>query len=53
MSGFRAASWLTGRHSCTGNERCLYGYFTRGLLPSTGREIAGPDLGVSIVNLVG
>jgi hypothetical protein len=53
MSGFRAASWLTGRHSCAGDERCLYGYFTRGLVPTTGREIAGPELGVSIVNLVG
>jgi hypothetical protein len=53
MSGFQAPSWLTGRHLCSGNERCLYGYFTRGLVPSTGQEIGGPDLGVSIINLVG
>jgi hypothetical protein len=53
LSGVQAESWLTGRHSCSGSDRCLYGYFTRGLLPTTGREIAGPELGVSVVNLVG
>ena len=53
QSGFSAASWLTGRQACTGSLRCLSGYFTRGLVPTTGAEIGGPDLGTSIVNLVG
>ncbi len=53
QSGFTAPSWLTGRHWCGGAERCLYGYFTRGLVPTTGVAIGGPDLGVSVVNLVG
>jgi hypothetical protein len=53
QSGFRAPSWLSGRHLCSGSQRCLYGYFTRGLVPTTGAEIGGPDLGVSVVNLVG
>jgi Flp pilus assembly protein TadG len=53
LSGFTEPSWLSGTHHCSGSERCLYGYFTRGLVPTTGAEIGGPDLGVSIVNLVG
>jgi hypothetical protein len=53
LSGFAARSWLSGGHLCSGNQRCLYGYFTRGLVPTTGGDIGGPDLGVSIVNLVG
>jgi hypothetical protein len=53
QSGFSAPSWLTGRHACSGSQRCLYGYFTKGLVPTTGVTIDGPDLGVSVVNLVG
>jgi hypothetical protein len=53
QSGFSAPSWLTGRHACHGSERCLYGYFTRALVPTTGVVIGGPQFGVSIVNLVG
>ena len=53
LSGLTSPSWLTGRHACRGQERCLYGYFTRGLVPTAGAEIGGPDLGVSIVNMVG
>ncbi len=53
QSGFTAPSWLTARHLCSGNDRCLYGYFTRALVPTTGIAIGGPDLGVSVVNLVG
>ena len=25
LSGVQAESWLTGRHSCSGSDRCLYG----------------------------
>jgi hypothetical protein len=53
LGSFSAASWLTGRSTCSGNQRCLYGYFTRGLVPTTGGDIGGPDMGVSIVKLVG
>jgi hypothetical protein len=53
MSGFAAPSWLSGRQLCAGEQRCLYGYFTRSLVPTTGSDIGGPDLGVAIVNLVG
>ncbi len=53
LSGFTAPSWLTGRHACGGSERCLYGYFIRALVPTTGITIGGPDLGVSVVNPIG
>ncbi|MEV6600784.1 pilus assembly protein TadG-related protein [Actinoplanes sp. NPDC051346] len=53
LSGFSAPSWLTGLRRCGGAERCLYGYFVRGLVRTTGAEIGGPDLGVAVVNLVG
>jgi hypothetical protein len=53
LSGFSSPSWLSGRRLCTGAERCLYGYLVRGLLRTTGAQIGGPDLGTSIVNLVG
>jgi Flp pilus assembly protein TadG len=53
LSGsFSETSWLTNRTPCGGSERCLSGYFTRGLAAETG-EIGGPDLGTSIVSLVG
>jgi hypothetical protein len=53
LSGFSSPSWLTGRRQCTGAQRCLYGYFVRGLLRTTGAQIGGPDLGTSVVNLIG
>ncbi|MFI7600243.1 pilus assembly protein TadG-related protein [Actinoplanes sp. NPDC049681] len=53
LSGFSARSWLSGRRLCSGAERCLYGYFVRGLVRTTGAQIGGPDLGAAIVNLVG
>lgn len=53
QSGFSAPSWLTGQHLCGGSARCLYGYFTKALVPTTGVAIDGPELGVSVVNLIG
>ncbi|MBN1173711.1 MAG: Tad domain-containing protein [Micromonosporaceae bacterium] len=37
---------------CKGNDFCLYGYFTEALIPTTG-AIGGPDLGSTIVSLIG
>lgn len=53
QAGFTEPSRLTGLHHCGGSERCLYGYFTKGLLPTTGVTLGGPDLGVSVVNAIG
>lgn len=55
LSGASVDSWLTPADPspCGGSERCLYGYFVRGLLPVTGVPVGDPDFGLSIVNLVG
>lgn len=50
--GLSDASSLTGERYCKGDDKCVYGYFTQGLIPAKGR-IGGPDLGAFIVTLVG
>ena len=52
LPGFKRPSWLSGGHLCKGPEHCLYGYFTQDLMPVTG-PVGGPDLGATIVSLVG
>ena len=52
LPGFDAPSWLTGTSYCKGSAKCVYGYFTQGLIPSAG-TIGGPDLGASVVSLTG
>jgi hypothetical protein len=52
LSSLSAASWLTGRSPCRGNERCLYGYFTQGLVKTSG-VLTTNNLGASIVVLSG
>jgi hypothetical protein len=52
VPGSSEVSSLTKQRYCSGSDTCLYGYFIKGLLPATG-TIGGPDLGASIVSLVG
>jgi hypothetical protein len=52
LPGFSAPSWLTGIDYCKGNSKCIYGYFTQGLIPSAG-TLGGTSLGASIVQLTG
>jgi len=52
VPGVRRSSSLTGRHWCSGDEKCLYGYFTRSLLPSTA-DLGGQERGGSVVVLAG
>lgn len=52
LPGLSAASSLTGQNHCHGSDDCVYGYFTRALIPARG-TIGGPDFGASIVSLVG
>lgn len=49
--GFKQPSDLTGNNYCKGNDRCLYGFFTKGLLP--GGRGGGQLSGVSVVTLTG
>ena len=44
--------WLNHANDCTGNQFCINGYFTQGLIPSAGGT-GGTDLGASAVFLSG
>jgi hypothetical protein len=50
----RQDSIATGRRLCSGNDKCIYGYFTQGLAP-TGGTLGGGDTprGTNIVQLIG
>jgi len=53
MPGPDEPSRMTGRSSCEGGvDSCIYGYFTRAVLPGTG-AIGGPDRGAQIIALIG
>ena len=48
-----AADWLNPANTCpVGPNPCLDGYFVQGLSTATG-SIAGPNLGLSIIDLTG
>jgi len=50
--GATMPSKLTGTSYCSGEARCLYGYFTSARL-GTGTPGAGPNFGLTVVNMVG
>nr|WP_260408597.1 Tad domain-containing protein [Planomonospora venezuelensis] len=52
LPGASEPSKLTGLSRCGGSDKCVYGYFTRALVPAKG-TIGGPDLGAAIVTLIG
>jgi Flp pilus assembly protein TadG len=52
LPGFKEKSWLSGKHLCKGEEKCLYGYFTQGLIRSSG-ELGGAPMGSTLVQLSG
>jgi Flp pilus assembly protein TadG len=52
LPGFTASDWLDPANNCKGSDKCINGYFTQGLIPSTG-SLGGPDLGVNIIVLSG
>ncbi|MFU8850951.1 pilus assembly protein TadG-related protein [Micromonospora sp. SL1-18] len=49
----RRASWLTGKRYCTGEARCIYGYFVNVLQP--GPVETGPldSLGATVISIIG
>lgn len=49
--GFRENSVVTGTSLCSGPKRCIYGFFTKPLSPSTGTVGSGPSFGVTVVQL--
>lgn len=50
---YREPSIVTGTNLCSGQDRCIYGFFTEALAPSTGTIGTGPSLGVTVVQLSG
>lgn len=42
-----------GGRLCKGNDKCLYGWFTEGTVPSGGSIGGGPDMGVTTIVLIG
>jgi hypothetical protein len=50
--GWKRKSLITGNAYCNGAQRCIYGFFTRALLPP-GSIPGGADLGTSVVQQVG
>ncbi len=46
-------SIATGTRYCKGSDKCLYGWFTTGTVPSGGGIGTGPSMGANIVQLVG
>lgn len=52
LPGLSARSTLTNQFPCSGDLKCVSGYFTRGLIPA-GARLGGPDLGATVVQTVG
>jgi Flp pilus assembly protein TadG len=52
LSGFTASDWLKAENDCKGSDFCINGYFTQGLIPSTG-AIGDTPLGAVIIKLTG
>jgi hypothetical protein len=47
-SPYQANSW-----NCKGSNVCIYGFFTKGLVPSGGTLGSGPAMGASVIALIG
>lgn len=52
LTGASEPDWLNPANTCKGTDKCIFGYFTHGLIPSTGGG-GGKNLGASIVTLTG
>ena len=54
LPSFNNPSWLypSNPARCTGSEKCIYGFFTQGLVPTAG-IIGGPSMGVTVVQMSG
>jgi hypothetical protein len=39
--------------ACTGSDKCIYGWFTQGLVPTGGQIGSGPSMGAKVVALTG
>jgi hypothetical protein len=49
---YKEKSLVTGLYPCGGNDRCISGFFTKDLSPTTGK-IGGPSMGVIVIQMAG
>ena len=54
LPGYNKPSWLypSNPAACSGNEKCIYGFFTQALVPTAG-TIGGPSMGVTVIQMSG
>jgi Flp pilus assembly protein TadG len=52
LPGLDASDWLNPANNCHGSDFCINGYFTQGLIPTTG-TLGGTNLGATVVELTG
>jgi hypothetical protein len=49
---YKEESLVTHAYPCGGNDRCISGFFTKDLSPTTGK-IGGPSMGVIVIQMAG
>jgi Flp pilus assembly protein TadG len=52
LPGAFRSDWLNPANNCSGNNYCVNGYFTLGVVPFTG-SLNGTNLGASVIELTG
>lgn len=52
LPGYSALSTVSGRRLCLGDDKCIYGYFTRDLV-SVNAVVGGPSMGATAVQVIG
>ncbi len=51
VPGTKVKSMVTGDFPCKGDEKCISGYFTKGLLPASGSITSGAGFGSTVFGL--
>lgn len=51
VPGVKVKSLVTGNFPCKGDEKCISGFFSQGLLPSGGPVSSGPSFGTTVIGL--
>lgn len=53
ISGVKVKSLVTGDFPCSGNAKCISGFFRKGLLPAGGPVTDGDYFGAAVIGLAG
>ena len=53
IPGLKAKSLISNKDYCSGSDKCIYGFFTQGLVDQSAEIGTGPDLGARVVQMVG